>query len=428
LPKETILSLDIGTVNLKTLAITTYGEQLWLSRRNISKIQSPRKLWIKILNEIMEIPASIRSNVKAITITSHGPSFVVKTYDNREIIEPYYKQVGNVSVKSQLNFHEIKLLSVVNNYNVKKIKWILGLKEYVAYKFTNIATYGKLELREKKLRKYVKELDSKIFVKEHDCMNPIGYVRKGLSKKLGLKGEVSVIVAPTDATCSLIGVGCLDVGCSNLNLGYTATLLNVVYGNSKNKHNVIGYLLKRNISLRIDSVIIGHAISFARKVFRTNNNIQVNNDYFSLIIPMIRKGMSYRTTISVINISHNFTYAEALKTILTTALLYLSLNSTDKTLGKIRLSGGLVSEEIAKLVSNIFNTEVQIPKNIESSALGASFIGMCYLNNEDLATTVKRNVEIGKNFTPSREETVKYSKYLDVFRKIYDAFVEAFLN
>jgi len=425
--KEAILSLDIGTVNLKTLAITTYGKQLWLSKRNISKTQTPRKLWTKILNEIMEIPSSIRSNIKVITITSHGPSFVVKTYDNRENIEPYYKQISNVNVKSQLNFHEIKLLSIVNNYNVKKVKWILGLKEYIAYRFTNIATYDKLELREKELRKHVKELESKIFAKGHDCMKPIGYIRKSLSKKLGLKEKVSVIVAPTDAICSLIGVGCLDIGCTNLNLGYTVTLLNIANGNSKNECDVIGYLLRKNVSLRIDSVIIGHAISFAKKVFSANSSTQINND-LSLIIPMIRKGMSYKTTISAINISHDFTYAKALRTIITTALLYLSLNSTDKKLGKIRLSGGLVSDEIAKLVSNIFDTEVQIPKNIESSVLGASFIGISYLNNEDLATTVKRNVEIEKIFTPSREETVKYSKYLEVFRKIYDILVEAFLN
>lgn len=424
--KETVLSLDIGTVNLKTLAITINGEKLWFSREDISKVKSPRKLWLKILSEIFRIPSSIRSNIKVIVITAHGPSYVVKIHGKREIIEPYYKPPNKVSMEPLLNFHEMKLLSAIHSYGAEKIVWIMGLKEYIAYKFTNIMTYSKLELRRNVLEKYVEALESKIFKKENTYKNPVGYVKKDLSKKLGFTGKVGVIIAPTDAICSLIGAGCISVGCSNLNLGYTATLLSILSKDSEKKHNILSYLFGEKLSLKIDSVIIGHAISFAKKAFRKHSHSSPNN--FPLMIPMIRKGIFYKTTISAINIPYNFSYEKALKTIIITALLYLRLNSKDIKLSEIRLSGGLASRDVAELASNIFNTKVHVLEDTESSVLGASFLGISFLSGKELSTISKRIVRIKKTYAPIERDARKYRRYLKMFEKIYGVLSQLFLD
>jgi len=425
-PKETILSLDIGTVNLKTLAITVNGGKLWFNREDISKVKSPKKLWLKILSEISKIPSSIRSNIKVIVITAHGPSYVIKIRGEKEIIEPYYKPLDKISIEPLLNFHEMKLLSAIHSYGAEKIVWVMGLKEYIAYKFTNIMTYSELELRRNALKKYIEALESKIFMKENMYKNPIGYVKKGLSKRLGFTGKVGVIIAPTDAICSLMGAGCVSVGCSNLNLGYTATLLSILSNDSEKKHNILSYLFEKKLLLKIDSVIIGHAISFAKRAFRKYSHSSPNN--FPLMIPMIRKDMFHKTTISAINIPYNFSYEKALRTIIITALLYLRSNSKGIKLSEIRLSGGLASKEVAELVSNIFNTKVHVLEDTESSVLGASFLGISYLSGKELSTISKRMVRIKETYAPMERDVKKYRRYLKMFEKIYGALSQLFLD
>jgi len=135
---------------------------------------------------------------------------------------------------------------------------------------------------------------------------------------------------------------------------------------------------------------------------------------------MLRKEMLYKTTISAINIPHNFSYEKALETIITTTLLYLSSNSKDIELNEVRLSGGLVSKKVAELASNIFNTKVRILENIDSSVLGASFLGISYLSGEEVPAMSKRIIRIKETYTPVEWEVMKYRKYLEVFEKIYE--------
>jgi len=426
---KAVMAIDLGTVNLKIAVIDCKGKILWLSRRRVIKIKKPRTLWKKVIEEASKIPYHIKSKIEAIGITSHTPTYVVRE-EGKELLEMYVetKQLKQTELHG-LNFFEAKLIQILRKN--RKLSKILGLKEYLGYMLTGKRTYDSSELRINILSNFLDadtDFFEKLLGKPHTHFKPIGYIRKMVAEKMGLR-ELPVIIGPSDAICSALGVGCLRPKCANLNLGYTVTLLSVIEEKDTKTLRDISILnyIAKNMFLAIDAIIIGHAYTFIQNAFKHYSG---ENENIPLVIPMMLKDYNILTRISLINISPSLSQNTMKEALILSALLHLKnkLNMSGINVDEIRVSGGLASEKVAYLAANIFDTVTCKPKITESSILGIASLTISYLNNEPISNVVKRLAKCFKTYVPVSREVEKYRKIAMFYRKIYYAIEEYMLN
>ncbi len=426
---KAVMAIDLGTVNLKIAVIDCKGKILWLSRRKVIKIKNPRFLWKKVIEEASKIPYHIKSKIEVIGITSHAPTYIVKKEEKEDLTT--YAETKHLKQTEfhGLNFFEAKLIQILKEN--RKLNEVLGLKEYLGYMLTGKRTYDSSELRINTLSNFLNvdmEFFENLLGKPHTHFEPIGYLRKTIAEKMGFK-ELPVIVGPSDAICSVLGVGCLQPKCANLNLGYTVALLSVIEekdAKALRDSNVLNHIVK-NMFLAVDAIIIGHAYTFIQSAFKHYGKEDEN---IPLVIPMIRKGYNILTRMSLINISPSLSRDVVKKALVLSALLYLKnkLSITGISIDEIKVSGGLASERIAYLVANVFDTVTCKPEITESSILGIASLTISYLNNEPISNVVKRLVKCFKTYTPISKEVVKYRKIATAYRKIYNAIKEYMLD
>ena len=82
---------------------------------------------------------------------------------------------------------------------------------------------------------------------------------------------------------------------------------------------------------------------------------------------------------------------------------------------------GLKSDEIMKILANVFNLKVERPHTFETSSLGAAICAAQAIGwYSDTETAKQHMTRISKEFEPDLNVAIKYDRiYKDAYLKIY---------
>ncbi|MEM3522749.1 MAG: FGGY family carbohydrate kinase, partial [Candidatus Bathyarchaeia archaeon] len=234
---EYLLSIDIGTTGCKVMMFDTNGNPKGYSYREYpifsqapGYVEQDANEWWKVvcmnLREVIESSKVEAKSIKGIGITGQGTSLVYLN-KNGQVLRPaiiYMDNRAKDKVKELINkFGELGfstkkiysnlLWSKENEPEIEKaIGYVLDAREFIGYMLTGIPTFD--ENLKKEIEKLNKALGipSEWFGNPHDYFTPIGYVKDDITKKIGLKNAIPVVVGPWDGVCNIIGSGLIEDG------------------------------------------------------------------------------------------------------------------------------------------------------------------------------------------------------------------------
>lgn len=234
---EYFLSIDLGTTGCKVMMFDVNGNPKGYCYREyptfsqaLGYAEQDANEWWKVvwmnLKEVIEVSKVKVENIKGIGITGQGTSLVYLD-KNGQVLRPAIIHMDN-RAKDKVNelinkfgklsfsikkFYSNLLWSKENEPEIEKeISYVLDAREFIGYKLTGIPTFDeKLKKEMDKLNKAL-GIPSELFGKPHDYFNPIGYTKEDITKKIGLKKPVPVIVGPFDGVCNILGSGLIEEG------------------------------------------------------------------------------------------------------------------------------------------------------------------------------------------------------------------------
>ena len=330
-------------------------------------------------------------------------------------------------------------------------------KDYINYRLTKVhATEysdaaGTL-LLDVKNKRWSKEMLDICFVSERqmprlfESYECIGTVSPDVARKLGLSENVKVIAGAADNAAAAIGTGTVGNGKCNISLGTSGTVLissdafSVDANNSLHAfcHSDGGYYLMgcmlsaASCNKWFCEEILKTEDFAAEQADITEEMLGNNNVYF---LPYL---MGERSPINDTNASGMFiglrpdtTRAAMLQAVMegvafairdnVEVACKLGINIEKSTV----CGGGARSELWLKIISNVLDIELEVPKTEEGPALGAARLAMVgcgdYGSVAECAT-----VEIKNTVTPDKVLAERYEKKYKKFKEIYPNTKELF--
>ncbi|MGC8987786.1 xylulokinase [Infirmifilum sp.] len=230
-----ILSVDLGTTNLKIAFFDSHGDisekrsaplniQASIKSELIIAEQKPNE-WIETLIYLLKnLNDRSKKEVEAIAITGQSTSVVLADEKGLPLLnailhmdsrsEEYFNYIKNI-IGRVPSFPEVKLFGLL--YWVKdrqpeifyRVRKVFDARQYILYKLSQEHMYDSYAFNHNTLRRVSSDLDLEpdIFGRPHDFFTPAGYLSKDVALETGLPPELPIFVGPWDGMCDIIGSG-----------------------------------------------------------------------------------------------------------------------------------------------------------------------------------------------------------------------------
>jgi len=468
---ESILTLDIGTTNIKAAVVSLNGKTLDLIKAKSPILASdagsfehePRQLLNEVINLIKALAAKHRSAIKAIALSSYISNLLlvddrgneltniitwldrrpVKVLDNlSKLIDPHelYRRTGCPPLYLYVP-PKIYWLSTSSNL-VSKARYLLDAKSYILFKLMNepyidLSTASASQLLNIHSLKWDDLVLSSLGIDEGklprlvEADEIIGYIPRAKALELGLNDEVPIVPCLYDGASFIIGLGGLEVGVGSSHIG-TSAMLRVVSDSpliDLNTMELHTYYLCRG--LWIPGGAIGNAgltLDWLSSLVGREVNILLNNmaplsSSLPLTIPILTPERFPKLTRCSGILSYGMKLEDRLN-VLTTSLvlgfLFMLRRFSDLVeshgikLREIRVGGGVAeSDNVLYLMSNVLGTKVLRPKNLlEGGLLGNALIAFKALGYFKSLNDAFNSLGVEFDVFQPKDELINISKEL----------------
>ena len=352
-----------------------------------------------------------------------------------------------------------KILWVKNNEpeNFAKIAKIMLPKDYIHYRLTKVhatdySDAAGMLLLDVKNKCWSKEMldicsvEESLMPRLFESYECIGTVLPAVAKALGLSETVKVIAGAADNAAAAVGTGTVGEGKCNISLGTSGTVVISSDKFSVDQDNSLHAFCHADGGYYLMGCMLSAASCnkwFCEEVLKTEDfaaeqaaiteDMLGNNTVYFLPYLMGERCPINDTNASgmFIGLRPNSTRAEMVLAVLEGVAFAVRDNvEIAKKLGiSIEKStvcgGGSRSDLWLKIISNILNIELQVPKAEEGPALGAARLAM--VGCGEYATVAEcATVEIKKTVTPDKALAERYEKKYKKFKEIYPNTKELF--
>ncbi len=343
--------------------------------------------------------------------------------------------------------------------NFDRIAKIMLPKDYIAFRLsgefsTDLSDASGMLLLDVKKRKWSEEMCEICGVKKewlpklYESYEVVGTLKKDLAKELGLSDTVKIIAGAGDNAAAAVGTGTVGEGACNISLGTSGTVFISSNNFSVDNKNALHSFCHADGSYHLMGCILSAASCtnwWVNSVLKSDYKTEMAgmekylgvNDIFFLPYLMGERsphndvnargafiGMRPDTTKEQFTLSVMEGVTFALKDCLEIA------KSNGVNPKRTKLCGGGAKNPVwIKLVANILNIPVDILENEEGPAYGGSMLAMVgcgeYKSAVDAANAC---VKVKESILPEKDLAVKYQKKYEIFKQLYPALKNTFLQ
>ena len=347
-----------------------------------------------------------------------------------------------------------KILWVKNNEpeNFARIKKIMLPKDYLAYKLsgtfaTDMSDASGMLLLDVKNRKWSKEMLDICGVTEEmlpqlfESYEKIGTLKPEVAKELGLSEDTVIAAGAGDNAAAAVGTGTVGKGKCNISLGTSGTIFISSDSFSVDENNALHSFDHSDGGFHLMGCMLSAASCnkwWMDEIIRTKDyaeeqkGIEKLGENTVFFMPYLMGERSPHNNpdarAAFIGMSMDTTREDMTQAVLEGVVFGLrdSLEVARKQGIDIRRTtlcgGGAKSPLWRKMVANILNVTVDIPKTEEGPSMGGAMLAMVacgvYASVEDACKAI---VEIVGSEEPDEELTAKYENRYQAFKKLYPA-------
>jgi len=474
-----IVSVDIGTTNVKAVTFDLEGRQVFKSSVRC-RVYTPNEGWAEqkpgeVLSSVVEAiktcVKNVESEVEALTFSSQLYSVVfidkngdclspiLNWMDSRSIAEAsdLSKAIGVYELYRRTGCHispimpASKILWFRRNYPevFNKVHKVLSIKDYVLYKLLNIYVTDNIlasatalfNIRKNQWDHEILEaigLDFEKLPEVVEAESIVGYIKERSAEDIGLSKKIPVICGGGDGMLQNIGLGVLKEGLAALNIGTSGAI--------RASSNRIVLDKSRSARFFCHSLAeglwcIGGAINsaglsfewFAENFFNGDlNRIEFEASKAKpganglIFLPYLLGERAPLWCSTAKAVLYGLTLKHKLSDVSRAVLegVVFALNHIKKILEKyvppikeIRVGGGGAKMNLLNQIqADIFQTPVFLTSTEESSALGAAILAAKALGYySSLSDACNSTVKLTRVFNPILENSVEYSKLFEKY-------------
>lgn len=487
-----IVSVDIGTTNVKAVAFDLKGRQIFRSSARCG-VYSPVEGWAEqrpdeVLNCVLEslktCVKSVNCMVEALTFSSQLYSIVfvdkdgnslspiLNWMDSRSIAEAseLSKTIGSYELYRMTGCHVSPIMPACkilwfrknNPETFNRVYKVLSIKDYILYKILNVHVIDKIlasatalfniheDLWDHEIVETV-GLDSDKLPEVVEPESIVGYVEGRYAEKIGLPKETPVVCGGGDGMLQNIGLGVLKEGVAALNIGTSGAIRvtsnRIVLDRSRNARFFCHRLAE-------GLWCVGGAINSAGLSFEWFAENFLNGDFDRIEVEASKAKPSSNGLIflpyllgeraplwcsTAKAVFYGLTLKHKLSDISRAVLegVVLALNHIKKILEnyippirEIRVGGrGATINLLNQIQADVFQTPVFLTSTEESSALGAAILAAKTLGYyKSLNEACDSTVKLTKVFNPTVENSFEYSKLFEKYRMVSDHLYRCFFK
>lgn len=451
-----MLAIDFGTTNCKAAVIDGSGGTLAESHGSYL-VHSPGPgmyeqdagEWTTTLMRCLRALRPKARGVEVISITGQGSTSVCLDSGGK-VIGPiishldrrYLGAEGTAASLPDMGYVGTKMAAPLAWMKAKRpsdfriVKTVLDVREYVGFLLTGEPTYDASAFWGGLAKEFLEfvGVDERAMGVPHDNSIPIGVVTGKFATSSGLRRGTSVLLAPFDGLCSVVGVGVDRKGLLADVPGSTEVIATPVDPGSALE--VIPRALG-DLSLYYSSPPLGSLYQWFRDSFYGLDDgafSRIEKDASRapagsggvLCVPTVTYSrFTADYSISFHNISTTTRRQEIARAVNEGLIMYVSdivakLTSSGIALEQVRVgAGGGASRLSNKLRADIFGVEVVIPQTLNVGCLGAAAYGSVSAGiHGNLGEATGAMVRVARKYTPDPQAHREYLRILDDFHAI----------
>lgn len=473
------IGVDLGTSSVKLLLLGDNGicnivikEYPVYYPENGWSEQNPEDWWQKTIEGIKEITKGIDTKkVKGISFGGqmHGLVILDKNdnvirpailwNDTRTQVETDY--LNNITGKKKLveltgniafaGFTAPKILWLKNNepHNFEKIDKIMLPKDYIVYKLTgnhctDVSDASGMLLLDVKNRCWSKEMleitgvSEKQLPKLYESYEVVGKIKDDIAYELGFE-NVRVIAGAGDNAASAIGTGTVDNGDCNISLGTSGTIFvasdkyeadyeNAIHNfcHSTGKYHYMACILSAASCNKwwIEDILESDDYT---SIYENYDKVGENDIFFLPYMMGERsplndadiRGMFYGMSMSTTKQDMAVAVLEGVAFALRQNIDIIRSMGINIKESKI-CGGGTKNKLWLKIIANVLNIELAVPKNQEGASFGAALLAVRGCDEKKYEKIIA-DLKETERILPDINMVDKYNEKYKKFRKFYPA-------
>lgn len=473
------IGVDLGTSSVKLLLLGDNGicnivikEYPVYYPENGWSEQNPEDWWQKTIEGIKEITKGIDTKkVKGISFGGqmHGLVILDKNdnvirpailwNDTRTQAETDY--LNNITGKKKLveltgniafaGFTAPKILWLKNNepHNFEKIDKIMLPKDYIVYKLTgnhctDVSDASGMLLLDVKNRCWSKEMleitgvSEKQLPKLYESYEVVGKIKDDIAYELGFE-NVRVIAGAGDNAASAIGTGTVDNGDCNISLGTSGTIFvasdkyeadyeNAIHNfcHSTGKYHYMACILSAASCNKwwIEDILESDDYT---SIYENYDKVGENDIFFLPYMMGERsplndadiRGMFYGMSMSTTKQDMAVAVLEGVAFALRQNIDIIRSMGINIKESKI-CGGGTKNKLWLKIIANVLNIELAVPKNQEGASFGAALLAVRGCDEKKYEKIIA-DLKETERILPDINMVDKYNEKYKKFRKFYPA-------
>lgn len=473
-----IIGIDVGTTATKGVLYDENGKKVASAQRGYPLIQEKmdqaeedpklifdavqdvifalsqkRKItaisWSSQMHSLIGLDENKELLTNSLTWADNRAKNVVKKAKAEGLAQKIYQQTG-MPIHPMAPVYKLFWLKQEKPEIFSKVKYWLGIKEYLIYRLTGklvedlsmAAGTGLLNL---KTLTWDQELLSQVgittqtlpkLVKSSDI---IGSVKEEYRQKFDLDESTKVIAGASDGYLSTIGVGAIDEKDFAMNVGTSGAVRCLAQESIIDKKAQFfcypadqGYLIGGPVNNG------GIVFEWARKVLLGPN--ESAEDFLTLAqsAPVGSKGLIFHPYLggerapiwdanargSFVGLTRSHSKAEMARSVIEGIIFNLydashAIIQSASTPHAIRITGGFVqSDFIRQMLADVYNLPIIAMKNSEGGTLAAMFLGKQALGLSRDLSEIRKFTSEEKVYFPNPENVARYQNVLPIYREI----------
>lgn len=410
---------------------------------------SPPKCWSDAISRALK--KLNEKNIRAIGLSSQVGTYLVNEKDviswNDPVGRAETEKIKSIFTQSEfeaeismphpdiISYPIPRIMYIKENFS--DIKSICQPKDYICkmltgryvsdiYSWRGLANLNEAKYSEKFLD--FLDIESNILPKLIQLDDTVGKVTKNAAEFFGIPEGITVVAGLNDFYASLLGMGVSSTG-DMFDITGTSEHLGIIFGSVYSDTKMVSSPYIKNNVLYGVTASSGASLDMAIKSFNgadTEFEEYMPNENTPIFLPYLNGerapifdsdargvffGISGKTT------DRDFAYAILEGVCFSLCHIKESLN-TEKLPSKMIVSGGAAKNNfLNRLKADILNVNVEVPQEIDTSALGAAVTAVAYVEKKSLSEAAKDLYKTKKVFSPKPNEV--YKKRFDIYKKIY---------